>query len=305
MSRILDREGTFKAVPVSWAVQESEQTQSIALVIQFKVLAQLDGNDLVDWSEYEDHSIFGWFYVIKRDGTPNSITIKSLVESIHWNGSLRAVEQDPPQVTCQIVVENEEYNGKYTLKVKWINPEDFAPGPKSVSSAGLAQLDNRFGSLLRAAAAEARPKTAAKQPPAKTPPPAPRAAVQETVPPANPEDGLPFEDAAASGPDTGASTSKVTPGAAAMNPPHGAGQGDAPAHLEQAGGDVERSTPSTATGVMDTPPADLSRLAWDQLVTVAGSLAKSQKAEQLVQSAVATGDPDVVRRLCETLMRRR
>ena len=175
MSQRLDREGVFKAVPVAWGVQRNENSQSVALVVEYRITAQYGEGEWTSWEGYEEHTIYGYHYVIKRDGTLNQATFDQLVQCIGWQGSFRDTETAPPAVECQITVAREEYNGKSSLKVQWINPGDYVPGPKTVDERELANLDNRYGSLMRAAAAQAgktaKPKAAppqASEPPAHT-----------------------------------------------------------------------------------------------------------------------------------------
>lgn len=183
----LDREGVFKALPMSWGLQASEQSQSVALVVTFKITAQFDGGSWLDWTQFEDHEITGWFYIVKRDGQVNAATVENLVKSIGWTGSLD-LKAGPPEITCQITTAFEEYNGKSSLKVKWLNPEDFTPGPKTADDATVKNLQARYGAQLRAAAASAAPKATATP---KASPPPPRAAAPAATDAT--EDDLPFE----------------------------------------------------------------------------------------------------------------
>jgi hypothetical protein len=143
--RQLDREGVFKATPMQWGINNSENSQSVALVVVYRILAQFDAGDWQDWAEYEDHQITGYHYIVKRDGQVNTTTVDNLVQSIGWDGNLD-LSAGPPEVVCQITTENEEYNGKSSLKVKWLNPENFAPGPKTADAATVKQLAARYGS---------------------------------------------------------------------------------------------------------------------------------------------------------------
>lgn len=185
MSNRLDREGVFKAAPISWGVNRSDNSQSIALVVEYKILAQYEGGDWTSWESYEDHTIHGYHYVIKRDGNLNQKTFENLVECIGWGGSFRDTELPPPAVVCQITVAAEEYNGKTTLKVQWINTEDYTPGPSTLPPGELSNLDNRYGSLMRAAAS-----ASGKKPAAKKAAPAPKPAAVATA--EDDKDDLPF-----------------------------------------------------------------------------------------------------------------
>ena len=175
----IDREGIFKAAPMAWSVQTNEKTQSVAVNIDFQILEQLDGDQWVSWAEYEPHSVSGWFYVVKKDGTINDTQVEQLVKSLGWDGDLRLVTGAPPNVVAQVNVKADDYDNKRTYKVAWINPEDYTPSAGGVDDNTLNDLQNRYGSLLRACASSvkgkggppllSRPTTS--KPPAPTEPP--------------------------------------------------------------------------------------------------------------------------------------
>lgn len=177
MSIQLERAGIFKARPMAWGLQKSDQTQSVAVGIEFAIVAMLDNGAWQDWTQYEEHTITGYFYVVKRDGTINTRTVENLVQALGWNGDLSSVLAPPPDRVVQITVNAEEYEGKIRHKVQWINPEDYTPKPVFIEAGEVQTLQNRFGSLLRAAAASVKP----------APAPVPRPAASK-----KPEDDLPF-----------------------------------------------------------------------------------------------------------------
>jgi len=155
----LDRAGIFKALPVSWFVQTKDDSNTVAVVISFLITSQLDGSEWADWTQFEDHGITGYFYVVKRDGGVNTTTVDQLVWSLGWTGDLHEVAGMPvPAKEVQITVKEEAWEGRPQLKVSWINPGDHKPGPKSASDADVKKVQARFGSLLRAAASSAASK---------------------------------------------------------------------------------------------------------------------------------------------------
>lgn len=163
----LDRPGIFKARPFSWNVSTKDDSQSVAVALGFLVLSQLEGEEWVSWErdDVEPHHVYGYFYVVKRDGSINSTAVKQLVESLGWNGDLRSVTGEPPDVVVQITVKEETYNGKTQLKATWMNPGDYVPQPYGASEGDVAKLQSKFGPLLRAAAGGAtKAKPAAKAP---------------------------------------------------------------------------------------------------------------------------------------------
>lgn len=180
----LDREGIFKARPVSWKVQTSGSTKSVGINVEFQIVAQLvekrtagHGDIVQDWESWEEYDAvgcYGTFWVIGKTGQQNVTAIEQLVVSGLWNGDLKSVLGPVPDVVVQITVKAEEYNGQVYHKAAWLNPEDHVPGPGGAGRDEVEKLSTQFGSLLRAAAAGA--KKGAKPPAPKPAAPAPAAA---------------------------------------------------------------------------------------------------------------------------------
>jgi len=209
---MLQHEGVFMARPTDWSLSESGQSQSVAIAIEFLVVAMHNDGQWDDWTNYEEQTITGYFYIIKKDGTVNQAVVKNLAAAIGWDGSAGALLSPPPDVHCQITTRNEVYEGKTRLKVQWINHRSYSPGLSSASPEDVNKISTRFGSLLRAAASDgiaqnralekARASQAqqasAKQPapPARRPVPAGAerapAAMDRDNPPAPDDDDLPF-----------------------------------------------------------------------------------------------------------------
>lgn len=175
----LDREGTFMARPVTWGVKTGKESQSVAVNMGFVVTAQRDGDEWIDWSQYDEHIVYGDFWIVKKDGSINTNAVDSLVrafgpESIKWIGDIRRIDGDPPQVPVQIVVKAEDFKGTTYYKVAFINAADYEPQPYLADSTTVGGLQGRFGSLLRAAASSAAqglPKADAEKKPAPKSPP--------------------------------------------------------------------------------------------------------------------------------------
>lgn len=166
-SRMLDRSGIFKARPVSWKVKTFANSNSVAIAVEMSIVAQLEGQDWIDWRDFDEHRVWGDWFVVKKDGSPNIDAVQQLAVSLAWGGSLREIASNPPpDCLVQVTVKEETYNGKTYFKGTWLNHGDFQPTPGGADENEVNALDAKFGSLLRAAAAKkpagTKPKPAAK-----------------------------------------------------------------------------------------------------------------------------------------------
>jgi hypothetical protein len=149
-------------------------SRAVPVVIDFTVTAKLDEDgEWVDWSDYDDQTIEGRFYVVGKDGVPNVPNVERLARCLGWTPDV--IDDPPPSTVVQIEVKAEEYNGRTTLKVQWLNPSDFVPAAATQSPAEVKAFKQQFGSQMRAIAAAATKGSGAKSapPPARKPAPAP------------------------------------------------------------------------------------------------------------------------------------
>lgn len=152
----LDRAGIFMARPLSWSVKTYD-SQAIAIEFQFQILGQWNGEGWDSWREYEEYTVWGHFFVVKKDGSVNSTTVEQLARSLGWTGDLNAVvNQDVPSRAVQITVKEDIYKDQVRFKAGWMNHKDFVPTSQGADPETVSGLNNRFGSLLRAAAASAK-----------------------------------------------------------------------------------------------------------------------------------------------------
>jgi len=153
----LDRAGIFIAKPLQWRVKRFD-SGSIAIAIEWRVERELAEGGT--WRDCQGATVWGDAFVVKRDGTANTKTVKQLADSLGWNGSLHSVAASalPPARLCQVSVKSEDYNGKTYHKVAWINPEDYEPDAKGADPDTAADLDKKFGAALREAAGAPQPE---------------------------------------------------------------------------------------------------------------------------------------------------
>jgi hypothetical protein len=187
----LDREGTFKAIITDWYVKRSESSDSIAVSCRFAVRAQKNEEDGTweDWSAFEEHVFGGDYWVVGKDGGINEMAVEQLVRSAGWDGKLESVRSGLPKIpVVQVVVKANTYKDRTTYKAAWMYPENYVGGKAGAveGSDEVRQLDNRYGSLLRASASSVKVPGAEKPAPAakaKRPPPAKARKVDEAMAP--------------------------------------------------------------------------------------------------------------------------
>jgi hypothetical protein len=153
VSNPIDRDGIFQAVPKEWWVEEA-QSGAVAIVFDFDLIAKLeDGGEWDDaWATYEpSYTVFGYYWVVKKDGTVNTGTVEQLAKSLGWDGNLDSVKGEPPNYLVQVSIQAEDYQGKRRYKAGWMNRGDHNP-TRGTDEVKQGALQGRFGSLLAAAA---------------------------------------------------------------------------------------------------------------------------------------------------------
>jgi len=196
-----NREGLFNAHPVQIGIDETGPNNLATCIINFKLYEELQPSG--EWADCsaDNFDITGYFYLEKKDGSLNTITIDALKDALGWDGRdpFWLQETDLSQHAVQVRLAFEEYGGKTRLKVQYLNPfgSTAGGGVTKADDATRKAITNRLGSKLRATAGPAQapakaaskpaPKPAAVAPPRKLPPAKPKA--QTTAPPPAPTPG--------------------------------------------------------------------------------------------------------------------
>lgn len=190
----IERDGVFRAYPIAWTLEEpskkpdkdtGQPSQSQPIVFQFAIYQEW-GKDAAGngaWSDPwpEGYFVFGRSYVITKVGEVNEGAVKALAEAGLWNGDVDEIAGPVRNVYVLITVERNDYNGKVSYRVAWINPNADVPpertGFKPVDPSVLALTRQRFGQKMKAVAGGTkggRPPTPPAQPAAPVAPPGPR-----------------------------------------------------------------------------------------------------------------------------------
>ena len=156
--------GKFLARPLEWGVSEKGPNNLPAFTVKWELTAEWQNEQ---WCDTESGEIFQDVYLFQKNRSPNKFAINSLIAALGWDGRSFAslAETDWGACEVQLNLENETYDGKTRLKVKYLNPRDYVGGgaiqndPQAVQS-----LDAKYGSHLRAIAPAAKTpaKTAAR-----------------------------------------------------------------------------------------------------------------------------------------------
>lgn len=185
MAAYIDREGTFEA-RVTQADVEKKASGAVMAEFTFEITREWNNKT----KEYGDAWPAGWLCsggvcFFKKNGEAMEDNILRVVTAMGWNGKVAEIGHTIDSLV-RIKVKRDEYNGNVRFIADRIEPAQ-------VSSA--ADLDNEFGAVLQAYAAQAGPITPARAPEAAPaePPAAPPAAppTPETAA-AAPDDNVPF-----------------------------------------------------------------------------------------------------------------
>jgi hypothetical protein len=150
-----NREGRFKANIIEHGVAETGPSNLATFVCKFGLIQELANGDWVPVDESLD--ITGYFYLEKKDGSINTITVDALKEAFGWDGRDPLWLQDTDFVSSGLLVQvklgYELYNGRQRLKVQFVDAENAAPaGVAKADDNTRRSLSTRLGSKLRALA---------------------------------------------------------------------------------------------------------------------------------------------------------
>ncbi len=173
----LEKEGVYRAFPVSWTIEQSTKndSQSVAIAFMFAIYSEWWGKDKGDGSDHgwSEEWAPGYFtvnrtWIVKKDGELNSGAINSLAKCGLWDGDWDKFEGPPPNVFVLVDVGSETWEGKLRFRANWINPDAAEPaergGFKPTDPAMLTAMRARFQQKTKALAGGAPSGGAPAQP---------------------------------------------------------------------------------------------------------------------------------------------
>lgn len=172
------REGLFNAYPVEIGIDETGPNKLATCIIRFRLYEEFQQTG--EWADCagENWEIVGYFYLEKKDGSLNTVTIDALKAALGWDGRdpFWLQEADLSDHAVQVKLGFEEYGGKTRIRVQYLNPfgSSGVGGVSKADEATRRTIGNRLGSKLRAlsgpAPAPAKPMKPATPPKPKPPP---------------------------------------------------------------------------------------------------------------------------------------
>ena len=111
---IPNREGLFNAYPAEIGVDETGPNKLATCIIRFKLYQELQASGEWDDCAADNLEITGYFYLEKKDGALNTITVDSLKAALGWDGRdpFWLQTTDLSQHAVQLKLAFEEFNGK-------------------------------------------------------------------------------------------------------------------------------------------------------------------------------------------------
>lgn len=261
MSQRLQAAGRFKARIVNHGVgitRDKELPQWVARFAAYEqegFLTDANGQFILDaagrqtlgWvpldDEYDLTEYLPLAYINKEGQQEFTNTFVSLQEALGWTpdpndlfGSLQNL--DLSQVNVQIVVDEEEYQGKTRYKVQFVNPVDYeGGGVRQLDGDNLRKINNTWAAAFRAkfgggGGGSAAPAPAGARPAAPATQAAPAAPQAQTAPSPTPAAPAASAPAPAAPPTQAAPAAPAPAGGAAPAPAKAATQAPDPAPLE-------------------------------------------------------------------------
>jgi len=169
---MINRTGTFRGVAIDSGMGETKnQYPQWIAQLQAAEYYDEDSEQWVDWSEYEEKEITGYFVLFGGDGNP-TLTAKQIQKALGWSGeSFQDLNADFSEVPVQFRVEESTYNNETRLKVTWIDSADAEPGRsiQKLDNDAVKKLDAKYAAKLRKLSGGPTPKSVPAKPPVPKP----------------------------------------------------------------------------------------------------------------------------------------
>src|SRR5436309_1611217 len=125
-----DREGRFKATIAEHGVAETGPNRLATFICKFALNEELVNAEWMPLDpDQSGFDITGYFYLEKKDGSINTVTVDQLKAAFGWDGRdpMWLQDADFGGFTVQVKLEYELFDGKQRLKVRYVDAEDASP----------------------------------------------------------------------------------------------------------------------------------------------------------------------------------
>src|SRR3990167_2733773 len=166
MSEQADRTGTFRGDIIEYGLRR-EKSGSVGIGVKVALKEMWDESaDPPGWIPWDyDQLAFGTIYVIKKDGHLHETGFRPLVEHANWYGDFDSINNATwKPLPVQFTLEANEYQGKTTYRVGFVNGWNDTPGNGlgKCDAATVNELKTKYGSTMRAFASTVRAASAPK-----------------------------------------------------------------------------------------------------------------------------------------------
>lgn len=188
MGKKIDREGTFIGYAMQSGVGETKANKFPQWIAKLQAVQEYDSESqtFIDITGVEEVEATGYFVLFDKDGkaTLNAKQIKKAYPD--WSGSVRELnDADYSAVPVQFRVGENDYNGKKTMQVSWIDSADAVPGGNvgKMDDVGINAIEAKYASAIRELSGGDKPKSIPLAKPTTAKPVVPR---KTTAPPTAP-----------------------------------------------------------------------------------------------------------------------
>jgi len=163
MGKKIDREGTFIGYAMQSGVGETKANKFPQFVAKLQAVQEYDFESpaFIDITDVEEVEITGYFVLFDKDGKP-TLNAKQIKKAYpEWSGSIKELnEGDYSEFPVQFRVEENEYKGKKSMQVSWIDAVDAVPGGNvgKMDDAGINAIEAKYASAIRELQGGDKPK---------------------------------------------------------------------------------------------------------------------------------------------------
>jgi len=154
MSTKIDVENTFIGYAMQSGVNETRANKFPQFVCKLQAVQAYDpeAQTFVDYTNVPECEATGYFVLFDKDGKV-TLTAKQIKKAYpDWDGSIKSLNEDDfSAVPVQFRTEENEYKGKKSIQVSWIDNVDAVPGGTvgKMDDAGISAIEAKYANAIR------------------------------------------------------------------------------------------------------------------------------------------------------------